>query len=531
MAALAGVTFERLLIPFLTRQRWFGRKSRVIESISLSDFAELHDLGAGLLLLHVGYVEGDHETYFVPLVHVPADRMRGMREKYPEAFLANCQDGQGAFFDAAVEDGFCQWLLAVIERGDSVHFDKGRLQGVAARSVATLRGDSTEILPASRSGAEQSNTSIRYGEKLILKLFRRPSSGRNPDCEMVRHLSEDCGFAHIPRFGGALEFVDGAGVPFTLGMLQELVANQGDGWTWSLEELRLYYEAHAVGAAPPAVMEAIRRPILSLSEEPLPEIATASMGLYLEGASMLGRRTAEMHLLLAMESEDPAFRPQPFGKNDLARLAHQFRERATDILDGLKSRLAALPDDLVELVGLLLARRRQVFEAFRRLEETEATLRKTRIHGDFHLGQVLRSRGDFVVLDFEGEPARSPEERRVLQSPLKDVAGMLRSFSYAADAALASYLARRPQDADTLEPWARLWSKFASAAFLASYRSGAAGAAFLPADSNTFARLLDAFLVDKAFYELSYELDHRPTWARIPLLGLLALVREPVGER
>jgi maltose alpha-D-glucosyltransferase/alpha-amylase len=312
-------------------------------------------------------------------------------------------------------------------------------------------------------------------------------------------------------------------------MLQELVANQGDGWSWSLEELRLFYEAHAVEPAPPAILDVIQRPILSLSEKPLPE--AASMGLYLEAVATLGRRTAEMHLALASPSENPAFRPQPLDKSDLGLLAHQFRERAGDALDGLKSRLATLPDDLVELVGLLLARRRQVLDNFRRLEETEAALQKIRIHGDFHLGQVLRVRGDFVLLDFEGEPARSPEERRALQSPLKDVAGMLRSFSYAAHAALGSYLARRPQDADTLEPWSRLWSKCASAAFLASYRAVAAGAAFLPADSHIFARLLDAFLVDKAFYELGYELNHRPTWARIPLLGLLALIREPSGER
>jgi maltose alpha-D-glucosyltransferase/alpha-amylase len=314
-------------------------------------------------------------------------------------------------------------------------------------------------------------------------------------------------------------------------MLQELVANQGDGWTWSLEELRLYYEAHAVGPAPLAIVEASKRPLLSLSEEPLPELAAASMGLYLEAVATLGRRTAEMHRTLAAESEDPAFRPQPFDQGDLGLLAHQFRARAGDGLDGLKSRLATLPDDLVELVGLLLARRRQVLDTFRRLEETEVVLQKIRIHGDYHLGQVLRARGDFVVLDFEGEPARPPEERRELQSPLKDVAGMVRSFSYAAHAALSTCLARRPQDADTLEPWARVWSKFASAAFLAGYRAVAAGAAFLPADSHTFARLLDAFLVDKAFYELGYELNHRPTWARIPLLGLLALVREPVGDR
>jgi maltose alpha-D-glucosyltransferase/alpha-amylase len=497
----------------------------------VSDSADLPDVAGALLLLDVRYAEGDRESYFVPLVHVPTDRMLGMRDKYRDALLATCQGGQGAFFDAAVDDGFCQWLLGAIERGESVRFEKGTLHGVPGRLAATLRGDSGEVLPASRSTGEQSNTSVRYGEKLILKLFRRPSSGPNPDCEMVHHLSEECGFPHIPRFGGSLEFVDRQGARFTLGMLQEQVANQGDGWTWSLEELRLYYEAHAVESAPAALVEASKRPLLPLSEEPLPEAISTSMGLYLEAVATLGRRTAEMHLTLAAPSDDPAFQPQPLDKSDLGLLAHQFRERASDELDGLKSRLAALPDDLVELVGPLLARRRQVLAAFRRLEETEASLQKIRIHGDFHLGQVLRARGDFVVLDFEGEPARSPEERRAMQSPLKDVAGMLRSFSYAAHAALASYLTRRPQDADTLEPWARLWSKFASAAFLASYRTVAAGAAFLPADSNTFARLLDAFLVDKAFYELGYELNHRPSWARIPLLGLLALLREPVGER
>ena len=531
LAPPGRAAFERLLIPFLTRQRWFGRKTRTIDSVSVSDCADLPDQSAALLLLDVGFAEGDREAYFVPLLHVPADRMVGLRDKYRDALLAMCQGGQGGFFDATVDDGFCQWLLGAIERGESVPFGRGALVGVPGRLLSTLRGDSAEVLPATRGAAEQSNTSIRFGEKLIFKLFRRPSGGPNPDCEMVRHLSEDCGFAHVPRFAGTLEFVDRADNRLTLGMLQELVANQGDGWTWSLEELRLYYEAHAVGPAPPAMIEASKRPLLSLSEEPLPELAIANMGLYLEGVAILGRRTAEMHRALAAESEDPAFNPQPFDQSDFGLLAHQFRARAGDVLDGLKSRLATLPDDLVELVGLLLARRRQVLDTFRRLEETQAVLQKTRIHGDFHLGQVLRARGDFVMLDFEGEPARSPEERRALHSPLKDVAGMLRSFSYAAHAALASCLARRPQDADTLEPWARLWSKFASAAFLASYRTVAAGAAFLPADSPTFARLLDAFLVDKACYELGYEINHRPTWARIPLQGLLALVREPVGER
>jgi maltose alpha-D-glucosyltransferase / alpha-amylase len=521
--------FERLLSSFITRQRWWSPKSRTVEGMSVADFAEVPGMNAALLLAEVRYLQGERETYFVPLVNVSADRMRGLREQHPEAFFAACHSGQGAFFDASVDETFSQWLLGVITDGRTVTLDKMRLQGVAGSLLSILRPDSSVVLPASRYPAEQSNTSIRFGERLMLKLFRRPTRGPHPDCEMTRHLSEACGFAHVPKFVGTLEFVGSDGGCLTLGMLQELVDHQGDVWTWSLEELRRYFEDHTVGSAPAAVTEALRRSVISLSEEPPPEIASGHLGLYLEAAAVLGRRTAEMHLALAKDTPNAAFRPQPLGATELAALAQQARTHATAVLGRLKSHLAALPDDLVELVGSLLASRRRVFEVFRRLEEADVKLLKTRVHGNFHLGQVLRSRNDFVILGFKGD-AGTPEERRMMQSPLRDVAGMLRSFSYAANAALIAHLARRPQDAETLDPWTRFWSRFVSAAFLASYRTVAAGASFLPVDSGNLGRVLQAFMVDKALSELSYELENRPTWARIPLLGLLALVREPVGE-
>jgi len=308
------------------------------------------------------------------------------------------------------------------------------------------------------------------------------------------------------------------------------VTNQGDGWTWSLEELRLYYEAHTVEPAPAALIEASRRPILLLSEEPLPEVATACMSLYLEAVATLGRRTAEMHLALAAQSEDPAFQPQRLDKSDLSLLAHQFRERASDALDALKSRLATLPDDLVELVGLLLARRRQVLEAFRRLEETEAVLQKTRIHGDFHLGQVLRARGDsWCWTSRASRRARRKNAARCNRRSRTSPAWCAPSATPPRRAGqLSSKTAagrRHPGALGALVVEVRL------GCVSGQLPHGRGRRGFSSADSNIFARLLDAFLVDKAFYELGYELDHRPTWARIPLQGLLALVREPVGER
>jgi maltose alpha-D-glucosyltransferase/alpha-amylase len=364
----------------------------------------------------------------------------------------------------------------------------------------------------------------------MLKLFRNPTSGPRPDCEMTRYLSEDCGFAHVPKFAGTLDFVSGGGAVTTVGMLEELVENQGDVWTWSMEELRRFLEDHTVGPVPDAVFEALGRSALSLSDEPVPAFASSHLGLYLEAAAIMGRRIAEMHLALARDTDNPAFRPQPLPQAELAALAHQSLAHALKVMTGLKARMATLPDDQVEMVGLLLASRRRVFEFFHRLEDTNVELQKTRIHGNLHLGQILRSRNDFTIVGFKGD-AGTPEERRLMQSSLRDVAGMLRSFSYASKAALTLHLARRPQDSETLEPWARFWSRFASASFLASYRTVTAGASFMPAETASLERVIDAFLVDKALSELAYELENRPTWARIPLLGLLTLVREPLGER
>jgi maltose alpha-D-glucosyltransferase/alpha-amylase len=253
------------------------------------------------------------------------------------------------------------------------------------------------------------------------------------------------------------------------------------------------------------------------------------VGIALDYAASLGRRTAELHLALARPTDDPLLAPEPMTADDLQNLAADLQRNATRVFEILKESMADLPDEILDLGALVLGRRRQLLGSFRSLAADNIHAQRTRVHGDLHLGQVLRVKSDFVILDFEGEPARPMAERRAKQSPLKDVAGMLRSFGYAAYAGLIAYTARRPEDLTRLESWAQLWERANSAEFLRAYRETAKGAAFLPSGAG-FRTLLSAYLLDKALYELSYELNNRPDWVRIPLQGILSLPVEGGGR-
>jgi len=230
-----------------------------------------------------------------------------------------------------------------------------------------------------------------------------------------------------------------------------------------------------------------------------------------------------MHLALASSASDPAFVPEPLTMQDLEALLASLREHASTVFDLLKERVSYLSDEVVEIAAAVMSQRRRILDHFRAPDSEHFRAQRTRVHGDYHLGQVLKVKTDFVILDFEGEPARPLADRRAKQCPLKDVAGMLRSFSYAAYASLINYTARHPEDFDRLQPWAQLWERSVSAEFLRAYRVTAQGGEFLPPDRGDFRRLLDIFLMDKALYEVLYELNSRPAWVRIPLLGILSL--------
>jgi maltose alpha-D-glucosyltransferase/alpha-amylase len=340
---------------------------------------------------------------------------------------------------------------------------------------------------------------------------------------VCRYLTDEAHFDRVPPFAGAIEYVRDNSEPATLAILQGLVANQGDGWTWAIEELDRYYEACSPLAFPAAAVAINSRHVVDLSDEPIPDVARDHLGLAVDAAARLGRRTGEMHAALAAATS-PAFKPVPLSGAELTGLSTALRDHGARCFDRLRMNLSTLPDDLVEQAGLALGRRRSLLTWFDRVSDLGSRAGwRTRIHGDYHLGQVLRSRNDFVILDFEGEPTRPLTERRSRHSPVKDLAGMLRSFSYAAWTGLLAYTTRRPEAQSRLEPWARLWEQSTGMAFLQAWREATRGAAFIPADAAALRTLLEAYVLDKVLYELIYELDNRPTWVRVPLGGILAL--------
>jgi maltose alpha-D-glucosyltransferase/alpha-amylase len=463
----------KLLPEYLPKQRWFGAKSRRIRKVHVADWAEF--AGAAMTVLDVEYDSGEPDRYFVPLF---------------------AKDG--AVQDALQDDGFCTALLTLHELPTA----QGKIYGQVAAEVV----DGASTYTIRRVSAEQSNSSIVFGDSVILKLFRRLQPGQNPDIEIGKYLTEKAHFDRIPAFMGSMEYRRESGEPFALAMLQRLIPNEGDGWRWTTEELERYYE--------------------NCARTPFPQAADSArdhVGAFLEAARVLGRRTAELHLALASATDDPELAPEPFDVREIDSTTAEMREEATKAFDVLKSNLSTLPDEVLEMAGVALGKRRQIVDRLCLKAQDRDYGKRIRTHGDYHLGQVLRTKNDFMIIDFEGEPARPLAQRRAKHSPLRDVAGMLRSFSYAANATLMTYTTRHPEDFESLAPWASLWERTVSAEFLSTYRDVTGGSNILPPAEEDFRRLLDACLLEKATYELMYELNNRPTWVRIPLAGIMAL--------
>jgi maltose alpha-D-glucosyltransferase/alpha-amylase len=398
------------------------------------------------------------------------------------------------------------------------------LCALPTQAFADLRGPADVALVSTPLAAEQSNTSVVYGDRLILKLFRRVAVGVNPDLELGRFLTERTSFTHIARVAGALEYRSTTGEPTTVGILHGFVPNRGDAWAYTLEALDCFFAAartqqsgwHAT--VPP-------QPLLALAEEDLPPLVSEVIGPYVASARLLSQRTAELHLALASDPGDPRFAPEPLAAPDQDALAQSIRGLTTEAFQLLRRRLAALPEVVRGDAHQVLALESEVLGSVQTLSQRPLTALRIRTHGDYHLGQVLYTGDDFVITDFEGEPARPLSERQGKHSPLKDVAGMLRSFHYAAYAGLfnqdkAAFSSSEARGA--LEPWAQMWYLWISAAFVQTYLAYAGSASLLPPRDECQV-LLDAYLLEKAVYELNYELNNRPDWVHIPLQGIRQL--------
>ena len=515
---------EQVLPGYIAQRRWFGGKSRTIRSAQITAMTPLPGTEAALAAVNVLYDDGSSDLYQLPLAMATDGEAEKLRETAAGAVIATLkrEDGPITLYDATANAEVRAGLLSLITKGAEVAISLGAsFAALSATRASGLDARGLLDLPSRVGSAEQSNTSIIFGDQAILKLFRRLRPGENPDVEITRFLTEVANFPNIPAYLGDIHRTDDA---TTLAFLQAYAQNEGDGWAWTLDELERYFES--VANCPPPTDTGT--PILYGTDTPVSEQAREHAGLFMEAAQLLGRRTGELHVALATPTSDPAFAAESFTQADLDAERKRVTEQAQDAVHTLREALGSVPEETRAQAEALIHHSAAVDRLLQGLDGDPAAFgQRIRIHGDYHLGQTLRSRSDFVFVDFEGEPARTLEERRRKQSPLRDVAGMLRSFSYAANSALQRVAQRRPDAVEALRPWTVLWENASSAAFLQGYTGAvAARPGLVPAGSEA-RTLLSALLLEKAFYELLYELNNRPTWLSIPLSGLLALLATP----
>ncbi|HEY9601412.1 MAG TPA: maltose alpha-D-glucosyltransferase [Allocoleopsis sp.] len=531
-------TLASVLPDYLQTRRWFGGKARTIQSVQITETIPVpyRDTEAYIVLVELEYTEGFPETYVVPIAYVslsgsPWEQEQGEgKDSHYEQAIAQLKiqgsDKVGLLVDAVADKDFLSFPLEAIASARRYKGSAGELLATTTDVLAQLPLEVAEMAPRLLKG-EQSNTSVVYGDKLILKLYRKIEEGLNPDLEIGRFLTQHQFIDHFASVAGALEYRCQRQQTITLGILQEFVPDTRDAWSYTLDSLRKYFEQVLVKEANLNEAHLPSNSLIANLSVNMPELAKDIIGPYLSSSELLGQRTAQLHLALASDLENPDFVPENFTSFYQRSLYQNMRNLAGRVLPLLKKRLFQLPSTTQELAQSLLNRQEQLMGRFGAILNLKITAQRIRTHGDYHLGQVLYTGKDFIIIDFEGEPARPLSERRMKRSPLRDVAGMLQSFNYAVHQGIRNEVELGMIPAESLpemEQWAQFWYGWVASAFLNSYLLTVDDATFLPKTTQELQVLLDTYVLEKAVYELGYELNNRPDWAEIPLQRILQLL-------
>ena len=514
---------------FLGTRRWFAGKGRSVRSAVVQEIVQLRNgaLPVYVCFVNVQYTEGAAETYVLPLAYETDDAAFLRETTAPDAALLRVRStesgAEGLLFDAMFDEGFAESILRSIERGVHQKTKDGELVGIrnpALRRIGRPHGAKVSVLRA-----DQSNTSVNYGDKLLLKLFRKVEPGVNPDYEVGLFLTER-GFKHSPQVAGAIEYQRRRKEPITLAILSEFIRKESDAWELTEDALRDFFDRTAALTVEVEALPATVTSMLHLTEEEMPALVKETIGAYAESARLLGQRTAEMHAVLANGPEGSPFVQEPYTPFYQRSMYQSMRNLATNSFALLAQHVKSEEDASPATVAVLKLEE-EVLTRFRALVNRPLASTRIRGHGDLHLGQVLYTGSDFVITDFEGEPARSMTERRLRRSPLRDVAGMLRSFSYAVHSALKERGRRGlPEESQQrAHDWGRFWQVWVSSIFLGSYLEEARRAGLITASPEEIELLLGIFMLEKAVYELGYELNNRPEWLNVPLEGILELLQ------
>jgi maltose alpha-D-glucosyltransferase/alpha-amylase len=514
---IQGVSRDELaqaILEYAAHRRWFRGKSRARKGASIVDLVPLARgmSPAAVVFLSVEYDDGSPETYVVPVAFAddrdpdppaPGAVIARLHEKAADG----AQPRSGVLFDALLDPAWDAALLNAIGSRRGLTGERGHLASITYKALRDLPHDAN--LAPRPGSAEQSNTSVLYGDKLTLKVFRMIEAGLNADYEIGRFFSQQTVFRSAARLAAALEYRAPGREPSTVATVFEYVPNQGDAWQMTLDSLVRFFDRLLADRVPP---EAARDPE-----------APARIGPYLARVRILAQRTAEMHVALSRETKDPAFAPEPYDVVHQQSLYQSAQGLLARTVAKLQKKLSALGPGEHELAERLIAREDELDKLLARVTARRIDVERIRLHGDYHLGQVLFTGEDFVIIDFEGEPGRPLAHRRFKRCALRDVAGMVRSFHYASASALRSGRLRA-EDVPLLAGWAQGWARWVSEEFVRTYLEHTQGTDLAPAEPEVRSMLLDFFVLEKGIYEIGYELDNRPTWLSIPLHGVLAFL-------
>jgi maltose alpha-D-glucosyltransferase / alpha-amylase len=526
---------ETCLPAYLQRRRWFTGRGE-IKSVRVRELIPLplSSEQAFLTVLLVDFAQSEPEDYLLPIAFAYGAEGHRLEMENPQFILARVKieqtEREGVLYDAAADPVFSRFLFEMMLRGKSSKGTQGCLQTIPGPALKDV-SDTNQLEPTAIK-TEQRNTAVIYGERFFLKFFRRVETGVNPGLESAQFLSEKQ-FSHVPLLGGALEFQRDNGEHACFGILSAYVPNAQNGWHFTLDAMKRYFDR--VMVLPPEARDdgSAGLSLIDLAEREVPRNTVQVLGAFFEMVRLLGKRTGELHLALASDGDNKDFAPEPFTPFYQRSLYQSFRNHLTHHFQILQRELKNLPDSAKPLAERVLGMRDTMLARFRTVHQSALDTVRIRCHGNYHLGHVLYTGKDFVILDFEGEPGRSLSERRIKRPVLRDVAAMIRSLDYASQAVLF-----QQREAGTLQeeqlrairPWAEFWSRRMSAGFLGAYLETVRDSNLVPKSKTGISVLLDAFVLDRALTEMGHDVIQRPNWLHVSLQSILQLMERSKAQ-
>ena len=530
---------EDVLPDYFLTCRWFAGKGKKISATKIVDAIAIpyKDTDAYMTIVRFEYADAPPEQYLLPIAYAEGEKAEALIQNSRQAVItsllinANGKQKKGVFYEALLDGGFAQALLSYFFHRRKIKGTNGQISFVPTRALNKLYKPSEEQNYAPiLMNADQSNTSIKYDDRLMLKVFRRLEPGVNPDLEIGNFLTQKTSFTHIPALGGAIEYSKGQGLTMSLGILQGFVVNQGNAWQYTLDEIGRFFEFMIEEKNKTKDISIASGGLLSSLHETPGEFVKEAIGTYLESVRLLGQRTAELHLALISVEQDPDFVPVPFTLQEQRYLYQSLYSTVGEVFRTFIKNFKNIPQGSQAKAQKMLSLESKIQEFLKVLLTQRFLSLRIRCHGDYHLGQVLCTGKDFVFIDFEGEPNRSLNTRRLKQSPLKDVAGMLRSFHYTIQMGLHKFLSRElssPEISSRASQWASFWHHWVCVTFLKSYLETTKDVALFPKEgTKELGTLLNILVLEKCIYELKYELNSRPEWIEIPLDGILEIMEK-----